>query len=141
MHTAYTLSNYNVLVIRVIVCLKNLLQDKGNIMKKLILASILTLGLGAGFAYAGNKAATELEHANKTATSAEGVAGDMSAMKAAGKCNADQTGKKKTTVKRAEKKKSKSAMELEHANKLSTGADGIAGDMGKMKAQGKCGSN
>jgi len=110
-------------------------------MKKLILASALALSLIVGFAYAENKSATELEHANKTATGVDGVAGDMSAMKAAGKCNADQVGKKKTTVKRTEKKKTKAELELEHANKLSSGADGVAGDMGKMKAQGKCGSN
>ena len=51
-------------------------------MKKVILVSILALG----FAYA-NNAATELEHANKTANSADSIAGDMSKMKAAGKCN------------------------------------------------------
>lgn len=41
----------------------NSLQHKGHIMKKLVLASLLALGLGAGYAYA-NQAATELEHAN-----------------------------------------------------------------------------
>lgn len=59
-------------------------------MKKLILTSVIALGLGLGFAYAENKAATELEHANKTANDAESVGGDMSKMKAAGKCNSDQ---------------------------------------------------
>ena len=49
-------------------------------MRKLILAGILTLGLGSGFVYAENKAATELEHQNKTANDAESVGGDMSAM-------------------------------------------------------------
>lgn len=57
-------------------------------MKKLILASILAVGLGSGFVYA-NQAALELEHANKLATGDDSVAGDMSAMKAAGKCSAD----------------------------------------------------
>jgi len=106
-------------------------------MKKLILASLLALGLGAGYAYA-NEAATALEHANKTAASAEGVAGDMSAMKAAGKCNADQGTKKR--VPKKERTKTKAELELEHANKLQDGADGVAGNMGNMKAQGKCGS-
>ena len=108
-------------------------------MKKLILAGILTLGLGLGFAYAENKAAIELEHQNKTANDAESVGGDMSAMKAAGKCNADQVGKKKTPTKaRTTKPKSKSATELEHQNKLPTGDDSVGGDMGNMK---RCGSN
>jgi len=110
-------------------------------MKKLILASMLTLGLGAGFAYAENKAAIELEHANKTASSNDGVAGDMSKMKAAGKCNADQSAKIKTKAKVRQHKPSKSELELEHANRLSTGADGHTKGMGNMKAQGKCGSN
>lgn len=108
-------------------------------MKKLILVGILSLGLG--FVYA-NQAALELEHANKTTTGVDGVTEDMSAMKAAGKCNADQVGKKKTpTKKRVEKKKTKAELELEHATKLPTGDDGVVGDMGNMKAQGKCGSN
>jgi hypothetical protein len=45
-------------------------------MKKLILAGIITLGLS--FAYAENKAATELEHQIKTAVDAESVGEDMS---------------------------------------------------------------
>lgn len=110
-------------------------------MKKLILASILVLGLGVGFAYAENKAATELEHQNKTANDAESVGGDMSKMKAAGKCNADQSGKAKTKAKRKAHKPSKSELELEHANRLPTGTDGYTKGMGNMKAQGKCGSN
>ena len=109
-------------------------------MKKLVLAGILVLGLGSAAVYA-NQAATELEHANKTAAGADGVAGDMSKMKAAGKCNADQSGKAKTNVKRKAHKPSKSELELEHANRLSTGSDGHSKGMGKMKAQGKCGSN
>ena len=107
-------------------------------MRKLILAGILTLGLGSGFVYAENKAATELEHQNKTANDAESVGGDMSAMKAAGKCNADQSGKIKTKTKAKTHKPSKSELELEHANKLPTGDDSVAGDMGNMKAQGNC---
>ena len=79
-------------------------------MKKLVLASILALGLVASAAYA-NEAATVLEHANKTAASSEGVAGDMSEMKAAGKCGADQSTKKRAT-KHIEKAKSKSELEL-----------------------------
>ena len=105
-------------------------------MKKLILVSILTLGLGLGFAFAENKAAQEFEHQNKTANDGESVGGDMSAMKAAGKCNADQVPKKKTKAKAH--KPSKAELELEHANRLSTGDDGHTKGMGNMKAQGKC---
>ena len=111
-------------------------------MKKLVLASILALGLGSGFVYAENKAATELEHQIKTANAgAENVGGDMSKMKAAGKCNADQSGKMKPKVKSKAHKPSKSELELEHANRLPTGEDGYTKGMGNMKAQGKCGSN
>jgi len=118
--------------------LKNLLQDKGNIMKKLILTSALALSLVVGFAYAENKAAVELEHANKTATGIDSVDGDMSKMKAAGKCNAGQSAKVKTKATRPAKKPTKAELELEHANKLSTGIDSVDKDMGNMKAQGKC---
>lgn len=107
-------------------------------MKKLVLASLLALGLGSAMVYA-NQAATELEHQNKTASGVDSVAGDMSAMKAAGKCNADQSSKK--TVPKKDRAKMKSELEIEHANKLQDGSDGVAGDMGNMKAQGKCGSN
>lgn len=108
-------------------------------MKKLILASILTFGLGLGFAYAENKAAVELEHANKLATGDDSVAGDMSAMKAAGKCSADQVGKKKVPKKKAaQKPKNKAEIELEHQSKLKTGDDSVRGDMGNMK---RCGSD
>ncbi len=111
-------------------------------MKKLILASVIALGLGVGFVYAENKAAIELEHQIKTANDAESVGGDMSAMKAAGKCNADQVGTKKTTTKkRAEKPKSKSALELEHQIRTANDEESVGADMGNMKAQGKCGSN
>lgn len=110
-------------------------------MKKLILASILALGLSAGYAYAENKAAVELEHQNKLSTGVDGVAGDMSKMKAAGKCSADQSGKAKTKVKRKAHKPSESELALEHANRLSTGTDSYNKSMGNMKAQGKCGSN
>jgi len=101
-------------------------------MKKIILASILALG----FAYA-NNAATELEHANKTANSVDSIAGDMSKMKAAGKCGADQSAMKKNMKKKASKPNS-AAIELEHANKTATGIDSSDGNMKKMKAAGKC---
>lgn len=107
-------------------------------MKKVILATVVALGLGAGFAYADGKASQELEHANKTATGSDSVAGDMSKMKAAGKCNADQSGKMKSTMKKSMKKPTKSELELEHANKLATGTDSTEGNMKGMKAQGKC---
>lgn len=107
-------------------------------MKKLILAGILTLGLGLGFAYAENKAATELEHQSKLKTGDDSFAGDMSKMKAAGKCSADQSGKVKTKTKAKKHTPSKSELELEHANRLPTGVDGHTKGMGNMKAQGKC---
>jgi len=109
-------------------------------MKKLVLASLLALGLSAGYAYAENKATVELEHANKLSTGDDSVAGNMSAMKAAGKCASDQSGKLKKKVKRKVHKPTKAELELEHANKLATGDDSVDGDMGNMKAQGKCGS-
>ncbi|HQS78515.1 MAG: hypothetical protein B7X69_00505 [Sulfurovum sp. 39-42-12] len=95
-------------------------------MKKLVLASILALGLSSGLVYA-NQAA-------------KGVAGDMSAMKAAGKCNADQSVKVKTKAKAKKHTLSKAELELENANKLATGDDSVTGDMGNMKVQGKCGT-
>ncbi len=108
-------------------------------MKKLLLAVIVTLGLGLGFAYAENKAALELEHQSKLQTGDDSFAGDMSAMKAAGKCSADQVGKKKTPTKtRTTKPKNKAEIELEHQNKLQTGDDSVRGDMGNMK---RCGSD
>lgn len=108
-------------------------------MKKLILASLLALGLGSGFVYAENKAATELEHQIGTSNEgAENVGSDMSKMKAAGKCNADQSGKTKAKTKAKAHKPSKSELELEHANRLPTGVDGYSKGMGNMKEQGKC---
>ena len=82
LHTLCTFSQYTSLVSRAST-LKFI--TKGNNMKKVILASVLAFG----FLYAAD-AQTELEHANKTAVSAEGQAGDMSKMKAAGKCNSGQ---------------------------------------------------
>jgi len=49
-------------------------------------------------------------------------------MKAAGKCNADQSGKIKPKVKRKAHKPSKSELELEHANRLPAGEDGYTKD-------------
>ena len=102
-------------------------------MKKLILASLLTLG----FAYA-NSAVTELEHANKTPTSDEDFGKDMTKMKAAGKCNADQSGKMKKKMKVRAAKPNSAALELEHANKTPTSDEDFGKDMSKMKAAGKC---
>jgi len=104
-------------------------------MKKLLLAGLFTLG----FLYA-NEAQVELEHATKTASSAEGVKEDMSAMKAAGKCNADQDGKTKPKAAKADTKASPSATELEHAVKSPTSPEGTKEDMSAMKAAGKCNS-
>ncbi len=110
-------------------------------MKKVVLAAVVALGLGMGFAYAENSAAVELEHANKTATGSDSFAGDMSKMKAAGKCNADQSGKMKAAMKKPAKKPTKAELELEHANKTATGADDTSNNnMKNMKAQGKCNS-
>ncbi len=103
-------------------------------MKKIILASILALG----FVYA-NNAATELEHANKTPSSDEAFTQDMSKMKAAGKCGADQSTMKKKMKKNAVKPNS-AALELEHANKTPTSNEDFGKDMSKMKAAGKCNS-
>jgi predicted HD phosphohydrolase len=106
-------------------------------MKKIILASVLAFG----FAYA-SEAATELEHANKPATSAESTSADMSKMKAAGKCGADQKGMDKSKMKAKPSKttKGKAATELEHANKTASSVEGVEGKMKKMKAAGKCNS-
>jgi len=109
-------------------------------MKKTVLATVVVLGLGFGFAHAENKAAVELEHANKTATGPDSFSGDMSKMKAAGKCNADQSGKMKQKMMKPAKKPTKAELELEHANKLPTGDDSFQGNMKNMKAQGKCNS-
>ena len=108
-------------------------------MKKLMMTILLTLGLGSAMLYA-TQAAIELEHATKSAVGDDGYADDMSKMKAAGKCAADQS-PKKNVKKRPQKAKTKAELELEHANKLADSADSVAGDMGNMKAQGKCGSN
>ena len=109
-------------------------------MRKLVLASILALGLGSVAIYA-NQAAIELEHAVKSAVGNDGVASDMSEMKAAGKCGADQKAKIKTKAAAHKHTTSeKAALEVEHANKVATGDDGVAGDMGDMKAHGKCAS-
>ena len=107
-------------------------------MKKVVLAAVVALGLGMGFAHAENKAAVELEHANKTASGMDSSDGDMSKMKAAGKCNAGQSGKMKSKSTKPARKPTKAELELEHANKLSTGADSSQGNMKNMKAQGKC---
>ena len=104
-------------------------------MKKVVLATVVALGLGMGFAYAdGEKAAQELEHANKTATGPDSFTGDMSKMKAAGKCNADQSGKMKAKATKPAKKPIKAELELEHANKLQNEAGAAAGNMKNMKA-------
>jgi hypothetical protein len=134
-HTACTVIPYTADVQRVTSLKKTL---KGHNMKKVVAASILALGLGFGFAQADNKAAVELEHANKTATGIDSVDADMSKMKAAGKCNAGQSGKMKPKMKKSTRKPTKAELELEHANKLSTGDDSVQGDMKNMKAQGKC---
>ena len=104
-------------------------------MKKVILASVLAFGI----AYAAD-AQTELEHAVKSATSSESVSGDMSKMKAAGKCGADQKAmdKSKMKAKKGEVKKGEAETELEHANKSQTSDGSPKQDMSKMKAAGKC---
>lgn len=65
----------------------------------------------------------------------------MSKMKAAGKCNADRSAKTKIKPKVHKHTTSeKAALEAEHANKLKSSDDGVAGNMGDMKSHGKCGS-
>ena len=49
-----------------------------------------------------------------------------------------QSGKVKTKNTKPAKKPTKAELELEHANKLSTGDDSVQGNMKNMKAQGKC---
>ncbi len=108
-------------------------------MKKLIFASILAIGLGSAFVYA-NQAALEREHSDRVNAGDDGYGQqDMGNMKVEGKCNTDQTDKRKTKTKKHTP--SKSELELEHANRLPTGDDGHTKGMGNMKAQGKCGSN
>ena len=100
-------------------------------MKKLILAGILAFSV----VYA-NEASTELEHAIKTPSSIEGHGRDMSKMKAAGKCGANQ---KTTHSKRVETKQNSASLTLEHANKTPSSVEGHGRDMSKMRAAGKCG--
>ena len=139
-HASCTLFTYNADVQRMKPLKINWVSThkKGHKMKKVVVASILALGLGFGFAQAENNAAVELEHANKTATGIDSVDADMSKMKAAGKCNADQSGKMKSKATKPARKLTKAELELEHANKLSTGEESVQGDMKNMKAQGKC---
>ena len=106
-------------------------------LSTLAAGAILVLGLTTA-AYAGNDAQTELEHAIKTPSSTEGPTEDMSKMKAAGKCNADQSAKMKVKATKPARKPTKAELELEHANKLQTEAGASAGNMKNMKAQGKC---
>ncbi|MDQ7044433.1 MAG: hypothetical protein Q9M32_00770 [Sulfurimonas sp.] len=102
-------------------------------MKKLILVGLLTMSV----AYAGDSR-TELEHAIKTPSSVEDNGGDMSRMKAAGKCGANQ---KMTHQRKASSKHNKAGMELEHAMKTPSSVEDMGGDMSKMKAAGKCGGH
>lgn len=100
-------------------------------MKKLILAGILAFSV----VYA-NEASTELEHAIKSPSNIEDTGRDMSKMKAAGKCGANQ---KTTHTKRTPTKQNKASLELEHAMKTQNGVDSPREDMSKMRAAGKCG--
>ena len=102
-------------------------------MKNLILGTLLTVS----FIYA-NEASVELEHAIKTAPSEESISGDMSEMKATGKCGSDQKAQKHSHVK---SEPSKSDLELEHAIKTAPSDESPEENMSKMKAMGKCGSN
>jgi len=102
---------------------------------RLIFVGLLTVGV----LYA-NEAKVELEHAIKTASSVESTSEDMAKMKASGKCNGDQSAKAKSKVSTEKAKPTKSATELEHANKSDTSPEGTKEDMSKMKASGKCSS-
>ena len=100
-------------------------------MKKLFLAGVLALSI----VYAG-ESQVELEHAIKTASSLEDFGGNMSQMKAAGKCGADQHVK---MDKKYPTKVSKTTIELEHALKSSSSEESPMVNMSQMKAAGKCG--
>ncbi len=104
-------------------------------MKKIILASLLT----ATMIYAID-ASIELEHAIKTAPSAESPKEDMSKMKAMGKCGADQK-IKRTKDTHSSSTPSKADLELEHAIKTAPSTESPKEDMSKMKAMGKCGAD
>ncbi|MGB5964958.1 MAG: hypothetical protein WBF77_00740 [Sulfurimonadaceae bacterium] len=108
-------------------------------MKLLAIAAstILVLGLSIT-AYAENEAQVELEHAIKTPSSLETPKEDMSKMKAAGKCGADQSTSK---TKFEKSKQSNADLELEHQIKTPSSLEAPKEDMSKMKAAGKCGSN
>ena len=105
-------------------------------MKKLLVITLLTATTSL-LLYA-NEASTELEHAIKTAPSAESVSEDMSKMKAMGKCGGDQKMGKHAHTKTTP---SKADLELEHAVKTASSDEGVSEDMSKMKAMGKCGGD
>ncbi|CAA6815785.1 MAG: Unknown protein [uncultured Sulfurovum sp.] len=106
-------------------------------MKKLILASILAVGLGSVFVYA-NQAAQEREHHGRVNAGDDGYGQqDMGNMKVEGKCNTAQTDKRKTKAKKHTP--SKSELEREHQDRVNAGDDGYGQqDMGNMKVEGKC---
>jgi len=104
-------------------------------MKRILLTTMVT----ATLIYAGD-AAMELEHAIKTAPSVESPTEDMSAMKAMGKCGADQK-VSKASSKKLDSNDSSVPIEYEHALKSSSSIEGVGEDMSKMKAMGKCGGD
>jgi len=101
-------------------------------MKKLLLAGVLALSV----VYAG-ESHIELEHAIKTPSSLEDQGGDMSKMRAAGKCGANQSTQ---AHKRYPTKASRATLELEHAVKSASSLESPKVSMSKMKAAGKCGA-
>ena len=103
-------------------------------MKKIITTTLITASV---LLYA-NEASTELEHAIKTAPSAESVSEDMSKMKAMGKCGGDQKMSKDAPI---ETTPSEADLELEHAVKTAPSDESVSEDMSKMKAMGKCGTD
>ena len=106
-------------------------------MKIITLVSLVTLSLI--YATAQNSSSLEYEHALKSASSDEGVAEDMSKMKAMGKCGAEQ--KIDKPMMKKENNSSSKNLEYEHALKSASSDEGVAEDMSKMKAMGKCGGD
>jgi len=87
----------------------------------------------------GSAVPIEYEHELKSASSDEATSGNMSKMKAMGKCGADQKANKPTTGE--ETNGSTVPVDYEHALKSSSSEEGVAEDMSKMKAMGKCGGD
>jgi hypothetical protein len=113
-------------------------------MKTTALIGLVTLTLIYASAETASSTATqtalEYEHNLKTTTSVEDIPIDMSKMKAAGKCGADQKAYK-STMTNTDKKASETTLEYEHQLKTAKSEEELPVDMSKMKAAGKCGAD